>query len=169
MPPAAKDSCATQAVLNGHCTVGKPSSGSIRGVLCGQDVSGGKPVSVQGTDLPLWGMEIDVAAAAEDIRAIGREGDGMKQVDDFLGGLGLGAVAEQLKDLRLSAAHLPLIGKWLFFNHFFLFFTSGIFLVRNIFILYPLNMTPEMCIWAAHGWFSGDWCMNKKVEALGLL
>ncbi|CAL8465589.1 g5125 [Coccomyxa elongata] len=67
-----------------------------------QDVSGGKPVAVQGTDLPLWGMEIDVAAAAEDIRAIGREDDGMKQVDEFLGGVGLGAVAEQLKDLRLS-------------------------------------------------------------------
>lgn len=65
-------------------------------------MSGGKPVAVQGTDLPLWGMEIDVAAAAEDIRSIGREGDGMKQVDEFLGGVGLGAVAEQLKDLRLS-------------------------------------------------------------------
>lgn len=65
-------------------------------------MSGGKPVTVQGTDLPLYGMEIDVAAAAAEIRSIGREGDGSKQVDDFLSGLGLGAVAEQLKDLRLS-------------------------------------------------------------------
>jgi arsenite-transporting ATPase len=24
-----------------------------------QDVSGGKPVPIEGTDLPLWGMEID--------------------------------------------------------------------------------------------------------------
>lgn len=70
-------------------------------------MSGGKPVAVQGTDLPLWGMEIDVAAAAEDIRSIGREGDGMKQVDEFLGGVGLGAVAEQLKDLRLSVPPSP--------------------------------------------------------------
>ncbi len=152
MPPAAKDSCATQAVLNGHCTVGKPSSGSIRGVLCGQDVSGGKPVSVQGTDLPLWGMEIDVAAAAEDIRAIGREGDGMKQVDDFLGGLGLGAVAEQLKDLRLSAAHLPLIGLWLFFNHFFLsiFYFRYITCQEHIHPLPPEHDTRNVymgCTW----------------------
>jgi hypothetical protein len=67
-----------------------------------QDVSGGRPVAVQGTDLPLYGMEIDVAAAAAEIRAIGRESDGSKQVDDFLTGLGLGVVADQLKDLRLS-------------------------------------------------------------------
>lgn len=65
-------------------------------------MSGGRPVAVEGTDLPLWGMEIDVAAAAEEIRAIGKEGDGANQVDDFLSGLGLGAVADQLKDLRLS-------------------------------------------------------------------
>ena len=69
-----------------------------------QDVSGGRPVAVQGTELPLWGMEIDVAAAAEEIRGIGREADGgISAADDFLGGIGLGAVAEQLKDLRLSA------------------------------------------------------------------
>ena len=61
-------------------------------------------MAVQGTELPLWGMEIDVAAAAEEIRGIGREADGgISAADDFLGGIGLGAVAEQLKDLRLSA------------------------------------------------------------------
>ena len=41
-----------------------------------QDVSGGKPVRLQGTELPLYGMEIDVAAAAEEIRSIGKESDG---------------------------------------------------------------------------------------------
>lgn len=41
-----------------------------------QDVSGGKPVRIQGTDLPIYGMEIDVAAAAEEIRSIGKESDG---------------------------------------------------------------------------------------------
>ena len=35
---------------------------------------------MQGTDLPLYGMEIDVAAAAEEIRSIGKESDG-SQVD----------------------------------------------------------------------------------------
>lgn len=48
---------------------------------CLQDVSGGKPVRLQGTELPLYGMEIDVAAAAEEIRSIGKESDG-SQVRD---------------------------------------------------------------------------------------
>ena len=33
-----------------------------------QDVSGGAPVAVEGTDLPLWGMEVDVERARADIR-----------------------------------------------------------------------------------------------------
>ena len=67
-----------------------------------QDVGGGRPVAVEG-DVPLWGMQIDVAAAAEEVRAVGRD-DGAKPLDDFLGSVGLGAIGEQLKDLRLSAA-----------------------------------------------------------------
>jgi hypothetical protein len=69
----------------------------------GQDVSGGRPVRAEGTDLPLWGMEIDVEAAKTDLReATGR--DGGKGVDDFLGSVGLGVVSDQLKDLRLGAS-----------------------------------------------------------------
>jgi hypothetical protein len=64
-----------------------------------QDVSSGKPVQVGDTEL--YGMEIDVAAAAEEIRSIGKADKG-KSVDDVLGSFGLGAFAEQLKDLRLS-------------------------------------------------------------------
>ena len=52
-------------------------------------------------DSNLWGMEIDVAAAAEEIRSIGKADQG-KGVEDVLGSFGLGAFAEQLKDLRLS-------------------------------------------------------------------
>ena len=52
-------------------------------------------------DTDLYGMEIDVAAAAEEIRSIGKTDKG-KSVDDVLGSFGLGAFAEQLKDLRLS-------------------------------------------------------------------
>ena len=69
-----------------------------------QDVSGGKPVQVGESDL--WGMEIDVAAAAEEIRNIGKADKG-KGVDDFLSGVGLGAFADQLKDLRLSMHLCP--------------------------------------------------------------
>lgn len=34
-----------------------------------QDVSGGKPVPVQGTDLPLWGLEIDPEEAKSEFMA----------------------------------------------------------------------------------------------------
>ncbi len=38
---------------------------------------------MQGTDLPLYGMEVDVAAAAEEIRSVGKESDG-SQVGAYL-------------------------------------------------------------------------------------
>ncbi|KAK9796986.1 hypothetical protein WJX73_007189 [Symbiochloris irregularis] len=66
-----------------------------------QDVSGGQPVAVGTGELPLWGMEVDVAAAAEQLRALGKD-DKSEQVDKFLSSLGLGAFAEQLRDLRLG-------------------------------------------------------------------
>ena len=75
---------------------------SLTPEFCLQDVSGGKPVRVGDSDL--WGMEIDVEAAAEEIRSIGKADKG-KNVDEVLGSFGLGAFAEQLKDLRLSAYH----------------------------------------------------------------
>ena len=81
---------------------------NLRRLLFAQDVGGGRPVAVQAGDLPLWGMQIDVAAAADEIRGIGREADGgISAADEFLSGIGLGAIAEQLKDLRLSACPLP--------------------------------------------------------------
>lgn len=65
-------------------------------------------------DTNLWGMEIDVAAAAEEIRNIGKADKG-KGVEDVLGSFGLGAFADQLKDLRLSKRHSP-NALWLFFS-----------------------------------------------------
>lgn len=41
-----------------------------------QDVSGGKPVPVEGTALPLWGLEIDPDRAKEDFRAFNARDDG---------------------------------------------------------------------------------------------
>lgn len=66
-----------------------------------QDVSGGAPVLLAGTDLPLWGMEIDVEAAKQELRALGSKDDG-KQVTDFLNSVGLGGFGEQLRDLQLG-------------------------------------------------------------------
>ena len=66
-----------------------------------QDVSGGKPVAVEGTDLPLWGLEVDPDAASASLKAGAAKNDG-KGIRDFLGGFGLGALADQLADLRLG-------------------------------------------------------------------
>lgn len=66
-----------------------------------QDVSGGKPVPVEGTDLPLWGLEVDPEAASASLKAGAVRDDG-KGIRDFLGGFGLGALADQLADLRLG-------------------------------------------------------------------
>ena len=80
-------------------------------VVSVQDVSGGAPVAVEGTELPLWGMEIDVERAKAELRELGQAGaaGGSSKVDDFMSGVGLGAFQEQLKDLRLSAALLAFI------------------------------------------------------------
>lgn len=66
-----------------------------------QDVSGGSPVPIEGTELPIWGMEIDPAAAQADLRAKSAKDDGAG-VSNFLGGMGLGMLADQLKDLKLG-------------------------------------------------------------------
>ena len=41
-----------------------------------QDVSGGQPVPVEGTALPLWGLEIDPDRARDDFRAFNARDDG---------------------------------------------------------------------------------------------
>jgi arsenite-transporting ATPase len=76
-----------------------------------QDLSGGKPVRIEGTvhggtgadddPLPLWGMQIDLEGAKQELRAA-LEAGGAKGFNDFLDSLGLGAVAAQLKDLELG-------------------------------------------------------------------
>lgn len=66
-----------------------------------QDVSGGRPVEVTGTDGRVYAMEIDLDAAKQEIRDLGGAKEG-RQLDDVLDGLGLGGVASQLKDLRLG-------------------------------------------------------------------
>lgn len=75
-----------------------------------QDVSGGKPVLV-GSDmgLPLYGMEVDVVAAAAELRALGKDDNG-ERIDKFLAGVGLGAFSEQLRDLRLGEPTSPNCG-----------------------------------------------------------
>lgn len=66
-----------------------------------QDVSGGKPVLVEGTNLPLWGMEIDPEEGRREFMQNNSEDTGSK-VQDFMRGMGLGMVADQLADLKLG-------------------------------------------------------------------
>jgi len=66
-----------------------------------QDVGGGRPVPVEGTDSKLWGMQVDVEAAKQEIRQLA-EDDGGEKLNELLGRVGLGVIADQLKDLQLG-------------------------------------------------------------------
>ena len=44
-----------------------------------QDLSGGAPVPIEGTELPLWAMEIDTEKATADFRASSKAGKGKVQ------------------------------------------------------------------------------------------
>ena len=58
-------------------------------------------MAVEGTDLPLWGMEIDPEEAKEEFRA-SLASDGGEGAKGFMQGMGLGMVVEQLADLKLG-------------------------------------------------------------------
>ena len=66
------------------------------------DVSGGQPVAVEGTDAPLFGLEVNPEDAQNELRAFVASDSGQKSVGDFMSGIGLGAVTAQLEDLHLG-------------------------------------------------------------------
>ncbi|KAG2424744.1 hypothetical protein HYH02_015126, partial [Chlamydomonas schloesseri] len=69
-----------------------------------QDLSGGSPVKINsplGTDLPLWGLQLDPEQAKAELREVLAD-DGGKKLNETLDGLGLGVISEQLKDLQLG-------------------------------------------------------------------
>lgn len=43
-----------------------------------QDISGGQPVQLEGTDLPVWGMEIDPDKAKQQFRSYSASDKGSK-------------------------------------------------------------------------------------------
>ena len=47
-------------------------------MLCAQDISGGQPVQLEGTDLPVWGMEIDPDKAKQQFRSYSASDKGSK-------------------------------------------------------------------------------------------
>lgn len=66
-----------------------------------QDVGGGKPVVVEGTDGMLFGMEIDPDESKAEFAAFAAQDQG-KGVTDFMGSMGLGGIVEQLQELKLG-------------------------------------------------------------------
>lgn len=93
--------------------------------LSSQDVSGGKPVLLEGVDLPLWGLEVDVEEGKREFaefKAKSNTADQVRvhnklvfvlravpccavtgaQAADFLSGMRLGTVADQLRESNVS-------------------------------------------------------------------
>ncbi|KAI4351446.1 hypothetical protein L6164_005815 [Bauhinia variegata] len=66
-----------------------------------QDLSGGTLVPVEGPDHPLFALEINPEKAREEFRAASKK-NGVSGVRDFMDGMGLGMLAEQLGELKLG-------------------------------------------------------------------
>jgi arsenite-transporting ATPase len=64
-----------------------------------QDVTGGLPVAVDGTDNMLYAMEVDPDQAKEEFAAFARQNDVSSGAKDFMSSVGLGGLADQLGDL----------------------------------------------------------------------
>ena len=67
-----------------------------------QDVTGGLPVAVDGTDGMLYAMEVDPDQAKEEFAAFARQNDVSSGAKDFMSSVGLGGLADQLGDLKLG-------------------------------------------------------------------
>ena len=52
-------------------------------MLGAQDISGGQPVQLEGTDLPVWGMEIDPDKAKQQFRSYSASDKGTKVGMDY--------------------------------------------------------------------------------------
>lgn len=66
-----------------------------------QNLSGGKLVAVEGTDSPLFALEIDPEQARAEFRS-SSQNNGGSGVKDFMDSMGLGGLAEQLGELKLG-------------------------------------------------------------------
>eukprot|EP00798_Chlamydomonas_sp_ICE-L_P030458 gene30458-35468_t len=96
-------SLAVKLAMEGHTTlVVSTDPAHSLGDSLAQDLSGGKPCPVEGTDLPLWGMEIDTEEAMSEFRVFSSKENTGGQMQEVMRGLGLGMVADQLADLKLG-------------------------------------------------------------------
>ncbi|CAH8339484.1 unnamed protein product [Eruca vesicaria subsp. sativa] len=66
-----------------------------------QDLTGGMLVPVEGPDSPLFALEINPEKARDEFRS-GSQMNGGTEVKDFMDGMGLGMLVEQLGELKLG-------------------------------------------------------------------
>ena len=67
-----------------------------------QDVTGGLPVAVEGTDGMMYAMEVDPDQAKAEFTAFAKQADVSAGAKDFMSSVGLGGLADQLGDLKLG-------------------------------------------------------------------
>ncbi|GAA0139718.1 transporter [Lithospermum erythrorhizon] len=100
-----KTSCAASLAVkfanNGHPTlvVSTDPAHSLSDSFA-QDLTGGTLVPVDGPDSPLFALEINPEKAREEFR--GTQTNGGSAVKDFMDGMGLGMIAEQIGELKLG-------------------------------------------------------------------
>ncbi|TYI07705.1 hypothetical protein ES332_A10G244900v1 [Gossypium tomentosum] len=101
-----KTSCAASLAVkfanNGHHTlvVSTDPAHSLSDSFA-QDLTGGMLVPVEGPDFPLFALEINPEKAREEFRDAAKNNGGTG-VKDFMDGMGLGMLAEQLGELKLG-------------------------------------------------------------------
>lgn len=101
-----KTSCAASLAVkfanNGHPTlvVSTDPAHSLSDSFA-QDLTGGRLVPVEGPDSPLFALEINPEKAREEFRSAAQTNGGTG-VKDFMDGMGLGLIAEQLGELKLG-------------------------------------------------------------------
>ncbi|KAL5569364.1 hypothetical protein UlMin_025939 [Ulmus minor] len=101
-----KTSCAASLAVkfanNGHPTlvVSTDPAHSLSDSFA-QDLTGGQLVPVEGPDSPLFALEINPEKAREEFRGATQKNGGTG-VKDFMDGMGLGMIAEQLGELKLG-------------------------------------------------------------------
>lgn len=101
-----KTSCAASLAVkfanNGHPTlvVSTDPAHSLSDSFA-QDLTGGQLVPVEGPDFPLFALEINPEKAREEFRNVTQKNGGTG-VKDFMDGMGLGMLVEQLGELKLG-------------------------------------------------------------------
>ncbi|CDY08610.1 BnaA05g28460D [Brassica napus] len=101
-----KTSCAASLAVrfanNGHPTlvVSTDPAHSLSDSFA-QDLTGGMLVPVEGPDSPLFALEINPEKAREEFRSASQMNGGT-EVKDFMDGMGLGMLVEQLGELKLG-------------------------------------------------------------------